>query len=102
MGRKLLNLSLEDHIKIAQEIFHIQLAMQKITKEIGSKCGFSKNLHKRARAVMDKIDELRCDLDTDYCKVVDDQTFHKMGFIYYENVEFWINYHKEKKEKGKL
>ena len=102
MGRKLKNLCLEDHLKLAEEIFYVEQKIRKIKKEIAEKDGVSEQLYEDASVLIGKLYKLKNNLDNDYCKIVDDQNFEKLRFIYYKGREFWENYNKEKNEKGEL
>jgi hypothetical protein len=84
MGRKLVGMTLDEHLQHAKIVVEIKNNLLKLSSTCGSKFGWSHKTHKDAERVLRVLDNLRSSLDDEYHKIATAEDFHKHGHVYYK------------------
>ena len=75
-------ISLNDHFELSEKIHDIRSLLEEVRTCIQNKSGCSSEMRK-ITVIENHINGLRGGLDTKYHKIIDDNTFKKLGHIYY-------------------
>ena len=75
-------LNLDNHLELSEKISSIRFSLIEIRQSLQDKSGTSPEIKKIA-AIENHIEGLRNELDNKYHKIIDDNTFKKLGHIYY-------------------
>jgi hypothetical protein len=86
MGTRKL-MGLQDHLTLADSVRPMYYELQRIYVFVANNMGKTKKAARKARQALNALDSVRCELDSEYHRIITDSTFHKYGHIYYTKKE---------------
>lgn len=87
MSKQRPRLTLEEHLACGKTVIEMHRTLQDLRNLCGSRFGYSKSHYRCISAVIKKFDTFRSEMDNEYHQLIDNETFHKYGHVYYENHE---------------
>ena len=100
MSKQRPRLTLEEHLACGKTVIEMHRTLQDLRNLCGSRFGYSKSHYRCISAVIKKFDTFRSEMDNEYHQLIDNETFHKYGHVYYEKQEKEKNTNEEPSDKS--
>jgi len=84
MTKRYKGFTFDEHLTFATILRQTDDNFVKLYWAINERYGKSSHLGKKAISALEKLNTIKCELDTEYHKVCSDENFKKYGHIYFE------------------